>query len=244
LGFGYEQQVLQDLRLRRAQTKIAVRWLLILLLIPLLVQMLTKNAILNPLFGTYSDRYPTKVELSREIQENFLHEFSIVKEEMEVAQLLEVIPHLTPEEEEERLHEKAVELWRESREEALNGRKNVVADLIALGAFAGLVFLGRNQLSILRGFTNRTFLNLSDPAKVFLFILITDMFVGFHSAEGWEVVLEGALHHVGLPENKVLINGFIATVPVVIDSCIKFWIFSYLTRYSPSSSAIYERMNT
>ncbi|MBF2076210.1 MAG: hypothetical protein IGS50_20945 [Synechococcales cyanobacterium C42_A2020_086] len=25
---------------------------------------------------------------------------------------------------------------------------------------------------------------------------------------------------------------------------IKFWIFNYLTRFSPSSSAIYERMNT
>ncbi|MCU0527315.1 MAG: hypothetical protein MUF72_21115 [Elainella sp. Prado103] len=75
-------------------------------------------------------------------------------------------------------------------------------------------------------------------------ILITDMFVGFHSTEGWEVILEGFLHHFGLPESKALINGFIATILVVIDSCIKFWIFSYLTRYSPSASTIYARMNT
>ncbi|QYO65087.1 hypothetical protein JVX88_37220 [Leptolyngbya sp. 7M] len=97
---------------------------------------------------------------------------------------------------------------------------------------------------LVRSVTNRTFLGLSDPIKVFMFILITDLFVGFHSAEGWEVILEGAARHFGLPESKFLINGFIATVPVMIDAVIKFWIFSYLTRYSPSASAIYERMNT
>ncbi|WP_448599110.1 hypothetical protein [Thermoleptolyngbya sp.] len=31
--------------------------------------------------------------------------------------------------------------------------------------------------------------------------------------------------HFGLPESKVLINGFIATVPAFIDACTKFWIF-------------------
>ena len=57
-------------------------------------------------------------------------------------------------------------------------------------------------------------------------------------------ILEGIIHHFSLPESKVFINGFIATVPVIIDAYIKFWIFSYLTRYSPSTSAIYERMHT
>ncbi len=85
---------------------------------------------------------------------------------------------------------------------------------------------------------------MGDPTKVFLFILVTDMFVGFHSAEGWNVLLESFTHHFGLPENEAVIQMFIATVPVIIDSCIKFWIFIYLTRFSPSASAIYERMNT
>ena len=70
------------------------------------------------------------------------------------------------------------------------------------------------------------------------------MFVGFHSAEGWDVILESLAKHFGLPENQAAIKAFIATVPVIADACIKFWIFSYLTRYSPSTSAIYERMNT
>lgn len=240
----YEQQVVQELRIRRIQDQVARRWILILFLIPLLVQVAVKNIVFNPLMGNYSDKYPTKIELSSGIQEEFLQEYSFFKEGLEIKQLLSGKPMLSEEEKEEKLSEKATEIWRESRNRALNGLKNVLSDGVALLAFGGLVYFNRTKITVLRSFSNRTFLNLSDPLKVFLFILITDMFVGFHSAEGWEVLLEGAIAHFGLPESRVAVNGFIATVPVIIDSCIKFWIFSYLTRYSPAASAIYERMNT
>lgn len=304
----YEREVVQELRVRRIQNRAAIRWLAVLLIVPILVQVVTKNLLLNPILGSYSDRNPSKIELSRGIEEEFLHKFSEYKEALEVKALLvksiaeeehkkqEQLHKEKPEEkegeakseealakavygeypveltldtlslqpgrykglltaaqtapevesalEEKALEEKALELWREARNEQLDGLKNVLADGFGLGAFVALIYFGRQRLVNLRNFSNRAFLNFNDPTKVFLFILITDMFVGFHSAEGWEVILEGILHHFGLPESKVFINGFIATVPVMIDACIKFWIFSYLTRYSPSTSAIYERMNT
>ncbi len=296
----YEQEVVQELRARRSQNRMAVRWLLMLLFVPLLVQTVTKNIILSPILGDYLDRHPSNVELSREVEEEFLAEFSAYREGLEVKRLLAkaVIKEQKQEQEhnssqnppaeqelvsaifgdvadelmqdllssqpgkfrnmvmtsgwtevetelEERaLEEKAVELWREARQRQLSGIKNVIADGAALLAFVGLLVVGRPKLMALQNFSNRAFLSLNDPTKVFLFILVTDTFVGFHSAEGWEVVLEGLAHHFGLPESKVLIYGFIATVPVILDSCVKFWIFNYLTRYSPSTSAIYERMNT
>jgi hypothetical protein len=294
----YEQEVVQELRIRRAQNRAAVRWLAILLITPILMQMSVKHFILNPVLGDYSTRNPVKIELSQEIEEEFLHEFSNYKETLEIKALLakalmeeEQLPEqkerseaatalakavygensvalmqdtlssqlgnfqglVTAAEastaletalEEKALQEKAVELWREARDEQLNGLKNVLADGAGLLTFVGLVYFGQQKLAAVRSFSNRAFLSLNDPSKVFLFILVTDMFVGFHSAEGWDVLLEGILHHFGLPDSKVFINSFIATVPVILDSCIKFWIFNYLTRYSPSTSAIYERMNT
>lgn len=241
---NYEQQVVQELRIRRIQDQLAMRWLIILFLIPLLVQVTVKTIIFEPLLGNYSNKNPTKIELTAEIQQEFLREYSAFKESLEIKQLLGVIPKLSEVEKEEQLSEKAIEIWQESRNRALNGWKNILSDGVALLTFGGLVYFNRTKITIVRSFSNRTFLNLSDPLKVFLFILITDMFVGFHSAEGWEVLLAGVLAHFGLPESPVAINAFIATVPVIIDSCIKFWIFSYLTRYSPAASAIYERMNT
>lgn len=296
----YEQEVVQELRVRRSQGRMAVRWLAILFIVPLLVQISVKHAILNPIFVEYSDRYPSKVELSERFEEKFLLKFGHYKEILEIKSLLakatlekekeqpekhkskpeseealalavygenslelmqdtlrfqpgnfrglmSVVassPEVEAALEEKALEEKALDLWREEREEQLNGLKNIIADGSALAAFAALVYVGRSKLTVLRSFSNRAFLGLNDPTKVFLFILFTDMFVGFHSAEGWEVILESISEHLGFPESKLFINGFIATVPVVIDSCVKFWIFSYLTRYSPSTSAIYERMHT
>ncbi|MBO3460187.1 hypothetical protein G7B40_000395 [Aetokthonos hydrillicola Thurmond2011] len=240
----HEQEVIKNLRLRRKKNKIAVRWLFILLIVPIVVQIITKNVIFEPLITSYSERDPTKVELSQEIKEHFLKEFTEFKEELEIRQLLELRPPMTEAEEKKRFKEVAVDLWRESREEARNGIQNLLADSVALVVFVGLVYFNRAKLSVIRNFSNQTFLNLSDPLKVFFFILVTDMFVGFHSAEGWDVLLQNFTHHFGLPENEAAIKTFIATVPVIMDSCIKFWIFSYLTRFSPSASAIFERMNS
>ena len=240
----YEQQVVQAIRMRRKQDKQAIRWLLILLLVPLLIQVLTKHLVFDPVLGSHSEKNPTKIELSQEIKEEFDAKFIGFKNELEVKTLLGLVPELSPTEEREQLHEKAIELWRESRDHALDGLKNLMADGVAIAAFAGIVAFNRNKLANIRAFSNRTFLSLSDPAKVFIFILVTDMFVGFHSAEGWEVLLEGIGHHFGLPESKVFIYTFVATVPVMLDSVIKFWIFTYFTRYSAAGSAIYERMNT
>ncbi|MDF5728961.1 MAG: hypothetical protein PUP92_13290, partial [Rhizonema sp. PD38] len=245
-GFSpeYEQEVIKNLRLQRKKNRIAIRWLFILLVFPIIFQILTKNVIFEPLLSSYSEREPTKVELSQEIKEHFLKEFTNFKEELEIRQLLELVPPMTEAEEKKRFKEVAVDLWQESREEARNGIQNLLADGVALAVFAGLVYFNRAKLIVIRNFSNQTFLSLSDPSKVFLFILITDMFVGFHSAEGWDVLLQNFTHHFGLPENEAAIKTFIATVPVIMDSCIKFWIFSYLTRFSPSASAIFERMNS
>lgn len=241
---NYEQKIVQELRIRRKQDRLALQWLMILLLIPLFIQMLAKNFVFEPILGSYSDRNPTRIELSNEIQSEFLAEFSRFKEELEIREFLGLVPPLSPADRQEQLEEHAASLWRESRERELNGFKNILSDGVALLGFVGLVFFNRDKLAAIKTFSNRTFLSLSDPAKVFLFILVTDMFVGFHSAEGWAVLLEGFARHFGVPESRTAINTFIATVPVILDACIKFWIFSYLTRFSPSASAIYERMNT
>ncbi|MGL5083279.1 MAG: hypothetical protein ACRC8A_17495 [Microcoleaceae cyanobacterium] len=241
---NYEERIVQEMRWRRSQDKTALRWLVILLLIPFLVQVLVKNFVFEPLLGNYSNENPDKVEINQEIKESLFREFNESREQLEIAELLGIIPPLTQEERQERLKENAVELWQEGRNRELSGLKNVLSDGVAILTFAGLIYFNRNKVDSIRSFSNRTFLDLSDPAKVFLFILVTDIFVGFHSAEGWDVLLEGTARHFGLPENRAAINTFIATVPVFLDACVKFWIFSYLTRYSPATSAIYERMNT
>jgi surface polysaccharide O-acyltransferase-like enzyme len=84
---------------------------------------------------------------------------------------------------------------------------------------------------------------LSDSAKAFIIILCTDVFVGFHSPHGWEVIVESTFDHFGFPPNQSVINMFIATFPVMLDTVFKYWIFKYLNQLSPSAVATYKNMN-
>ncbi|MGB3615888.1 MAG: hypothetical protein WBA10_18985 [Elainellaceae cyanobacterium] len=240
----YEKQVVLEMRQWRRQSRTALRWIAILLIAPILIGVLAKSLLFGPLLGNYGDKNPTAVQLSEEIQAEFAANLTAFKEEIEIRELLKLTPELATAIKQEKLAEKASELWREARNEELNGLKNVLSDGVATLIFVGLVYFNRRRLTVIRTFSNRAFLSLSDPIKIFLFILVTDIFVGFHSAEGWDAILTWLSHHFGLPERPNAINLFIATVPVMMDSFIKFWIFNYLTRFSPSSSAIFERMNS
>jgi hypothetical protein len=104
-------------------------------------------------------------------------------------------------------------------------------------------FFGQRDIQVLRGLIDELVYGLSDSAKAFAIILFTDIFVGFHSPEGWEVLLDGVAEHFGLPPSKHFIMLFIATFPVVLATIFKYWIFRYLNRVSPSSVATLHNMN-
>ncbi len=144
---------------------------------------------------------------------------------------------------EAKLQTKAVDLAEEYRKESTQTIKNFVADFLSLIVFLILIVKGQTQIKNLKQFLSELSTGLSDSAKAFLIILGTDIFVGFHSSYGWDVVLNGALYHYGLPENKQFIGIFIATFPVTLDAISKYWIFRYLNRLSPSAVATYRAMN-
>jgi hypothetical protein len=70
-----------------------------------------------------------------------------------------------------------------------------------------------------------------------------NIFVGFHSPHGWEVILEEISAHFGIAANHNAIFLFIATFPVILDTVFKYWIFRYLNQISPSAVATLKNMN-
>ena len=109
------------------------------------------------------------------------------------------------------LQHRAIELKDEASVESLHAIKNVLADFLGLIAFVVLCLLSRDELRVLRGFLDEAVYGLSDSAKAFGIILFTDIFVGYHSPEGWAVLLEGIAEHFGLPARQNFIMMFIAT---------------------------------
>ncbi|MGK7952265.1 MAG: CemA family protein [Xenococcaceae cyanobacterium] len=239
----YEQRVIGQLRRLREQRKITIRILALLLLVPILVNVLTKNLIFEPLIDSLKvDRVRIEqIEISDEIEERLLAEYRKFRDSLEIKRI--VNPNFDISNEEERLEEKTKELILEAGYETKAGLINILADLTGLLIFAGIVYFRRRDCRIAVSFLSYNFSGLNVITKVFIFILLTDMFVGFHSAEGWEVILNKTFEHFGLAENPNFNGLFIATIPVIMDSTFKLLIFNYFTRTSPASVAILEKMN-
>ncbi len=239
----YEKKVIGQLRRLREQRKIAIRILALLLLVPLLVNVLTKNLIFKPLIDHLKvDQVRIEqIEISDEIGLKFLNKYRRFRDDLEIKHFLN--PNFDELAQEEQLKEKAKELLFEAGYESKEGFINIFADLTALLAFTVIVYFRRRDCRIALSFLSYNFSGLNMVTKVFIFILLTDMFVGFHSAEGWEVLLNNSFEHFGLAENAKFNGLFIATIPVIMDSTFKLLIFNYFTRTSPASVAILEKMN-
>jgi hypothetical protein len=238
-----EKEVVKNFRNSKVKTVISLRFILLLILVPLLTNQLSKNFIVGPVVDYFRAKENAPVFLNINLEEEAFQELERFEQHLKFDRLIGRAPSLSLEETEEKIAEKAVELAEEYRAESGGAIKNIFADLISCIAFAAIILTNKKEIEILKSFMDDVIYGLSDSAKAFVIILFTDVFVGFHSPHGWEVILEGVSRHLGLPENRQFIFLFIATFPVILDTVFKYWIFRYLNRSSPSAVATYKNMN-
>ena len=239
-----EQEVVTNFRKSKLKTVISIKFILTLIIVPILTQQVTKAVLVSPIVDhVFEMQNEQVVFLNKDMEREAFHELRIFQEELHFQSLIGYIPELSQEEMREHIQEKAREIEEDFHEESANAIKNIFADILALGAFGLVVFNSQKDIKVFKSFIDDIVYGLSDSAKAFIIILFTDMFVGFHSPHGWEVILESVSRHLGLPESRNFIFLFIATFPVILDSVIKYWIFRYLNRISPSAVATYKNMN-
>ncbi|MGF1477897.1 MAG: proton extrusion protein PcxA [Cyanophyceae cyanobacterium] len=238
-----EEKVLKKFRTSRNKTTVSVKFFLLLIIIPLLTHQVTKAFIVSPIVEYYFARHPQIVFVNQDLQEEAFIELQRFEEGLRFKSLLGLAPNFTAEKAEEQLREKATEVAENFRHRGADAVENIFADIFSLAAFATIIYTSKKEILIVKSFLDEIIYGLSDSAKAFLIILLTDMFVGYHSPHGWEVILEGVSRHFGLPENREFNFLFIATFPVILDTVLKYWIFRYLNRISPSAVATYRNMN-
>jgi predicted transcriptional regulator len=238
-----EEEVVKNFRNSKLKTIISLKFILTLIIVPILTHQVTKTLIVGPIVDQFRNDSNPVIFLNLDMEEEAFVELQRFEEELKFKSLLGFSPELSQEKREEQVREKAVEMAKEYRDRSANAIKNIFSDLLSLAAFGLVIFNSRQDIVVLKSFMDDIVYGLSDSAKAFIIILFTDMFVGFHSPHGWEVILEGVSRHLGIPESRDFIFLFIATFPVILDSVIKYWIFRYLNRVSPSAVATYRNMN-
>lgn len=238
-----ESEIIEEFRVSRYQTAASIKYLLLLLIVPVIVNQVSKGVIFSPFIDYFWNEKRLDIFLNASQEERAFSELQRFEEKIHFEILIGQLPPLSQESIDREIKNKAVELAQYYSQESINAIKNLLSDLLGFIAFSYLILKGGRQISVLRSFLNELVYGLSDTAKAFLIILFTDIFVGFHSTHGWEVLLENGLRHFGLPENRDFIFLFIASFPVILDTVFKYWIFRYLNQVSPSAVATYRNMN-
>ncbi len=242
-----EQDIVDKFRKSQRRTIISVRFLLLLIIVPILSHQLSKALVVSPIVDRFRGNEDSQLFINYEMEEEALLELERFEEKIKFQALINSTPLVSPREVEEQIEEevkaKAFEIAEEYRIMSGNAIKNVFADIISVIVFVCFLIFSKKQIAVLKEFFDYVVYGLSDSAKAFIIILFTDIFVGFHSPHGWEVILESVSHHWGLPANHDFIFLFIATFPVILDTIFKYWIFRYLNRISPSAVATYRNMN-
>nr|YP_010629032.1 envelope membrane protein [Begonia henrilaportei]WBN96003.1 envelope membrane protein [Begonia henrilaportei] len=115
-----------------------------------------------------------------------------------------------------------------------------IISFVILSAYS---ILGNEQLFLLNSWVQEFLYNLSDTIKAFSILLLTDLCIGFHSPHGWELMIGSVYKDFGFAHNDQIISGLVSTFPVILDTVLKYWIFRYLNRISPSLVVIYHSIN-
>ena len=238
-----EESVVAGFRRRRDSTLVSLRILLLLVLVPLLIQQVSGTYLIAPAMEHFSPQLSFLSESKPQLEERAVEQLRVYKEELEFEALLKGEDPPSSEQLVQKLTQRAAELKQDADQESVRALRNVLSDFAGLIAFVVLCLVSRKQLRVLRGFLDEAIYGLSDSAKAFAIILFTDIFVGYHSPEGWTVLLQGIALHLGLPAQENFIMLFIATFPVILATIFKYWIFRYLNRVSPSSVATLKGMN-
>ncbi|MBD2680590.1 MULTISPECIES: proton extrusion protein PcxA [Nostoc] len=238
-----EENFTRNYRLSRNRTRIALRFFLILILVPLVTQHLSKELLVNPIVEKIRGENTTQIFINSDMEKEALQKLRNFQAELRFEYLLNQTPQLSSTAVQQKIKDRASEIAEEFRIKSNSSISNVFADLISLISFALVISFSKKEIVVVKAFIDNIVYGLSDSAKAFLIILFTDIFVGFHSPHGWEIVLEGFSEHLGLPANNNVIFLFIATFPVILNTIFKYWIFRYLSRLSPSALATLKEMD-
>lgn len=141
-----------------------------------------------------------------------------------------------------RLQMKIFELANHYNEESIEAITNFFADVLSFSSLCFLLVRLEIQINITKSFLLEVFFGLDDSKKSLLILFITDLLVGYHSPNIWELFFQTLFDHYGLPESQTTIFLLVATLPVLLDVLFKYLIFRHLNRASPATVATYHAM--
>uniref|UniRef100_A0A4Y5RBL9 Potassium/proton antiporter CemA n=1 Tax=Heptacodium miconioides TaxID=137004 RepID=A0A4Y5RBL9_9DIPS len=141
------------------------------------------------------------------------------------------------------IHKETIQLIKIHNEDHIHTILHFSTNIICFVILSGYSILGTEELVILNSWAQEFLYNLSDTIKAFSILLLVDFWVGFHSPHVWELMIGSVYKDFGFVHNDQILSVLVSTIPVILDTIFKYWLFFYLNRVSPSLVVIYHSMN-
>nr|YP_010313854.1 envelope membrane protein [Rhoicissus digitata]UNA63419.1 envelope membrane protein [Rhoicissus digitata] len=179
-----------------------------------------------------------------DIQEkSILEKFIELEELFLLDEMIKECPETHPQKLHMGIHKETIQLIKMYNEDPIHTILHFSTNIICFVILSGYSILVNEELLILNSWIQQFLYNLSDTIKAFSILLLTDLCIGFHSPHGWELMIGSVYKDFGFAHNDQIISGLVSTFPVILDTILKYWIFRYLNRVSPSLVVIYHSMN-
>jgi hypothetical protein len=271
LFFDVENLVVQEYRFYRYLFLTTVKCVFILLFVPLTVNFIAKNYFVRPVTEYYWNTHQTEIFLNSYQQKRAFNELKNFEEKIYFESLILSNPDIFLNSKELNLSEQrtanlenidknkkfsdiftksiqnslqteTIQLAKHYNEESIEAVTNFFADLISLSTLFILLMRLEIQLNITKSFLLEVFFGLDDSKKSLCLLFVTDLLVGYHSPNIWELFFSSVFDRYGLPESQTTIFLLVATLPVLLDVLFKYLIFRHLNRASPATVATYHAM--
>ncbi|CAN6482971.1 unnamed protein product [Victoria cruziana] len=141
------------------------------------------------------------------------------------------------------IHKETIQLVRMHNQDHIHIILHFSTNTTCFAILSAYSILGNEKLITLNSWVQEFLYNLSDTIKAFFILLLTDLCIGFHSSHAWELMIGSFYKDFGLVQNEKIISGLVSTFPVILDIILKYRIFHYLNRVSPSLVVIYHSLN-
>lgn len=247
LIFGREDDddMLYEDRVFQYASSNSAKFLAVLIVVPWAMDFLVHDYILMPFLDRYVKTVPLAAQMLdvRRYQKlEMIKELRTERGRFELEVEIGKSPPLSDDEVWWELRHKALELREEWRLENRRAFANIWSDTVYGISLFILLYFNKSKVALLKFTGYKIINNISDTGKAFLIILVTDIFLGYHSESGWQTLLEIIVEHYGLEVDQSVITIFICLVPVVVDACVKLWLFKFLPRLSPRVTNIFREM--
>ncbi|XP_050374214.1 chloroplast envelope membrane protein [Argentina anserina] len=240
-----DDDLLYEDRVFRYASLNSAKFLAVLIIIPCALDFVVHDYVLMPFLDRYVKTVPLAAEMldvRRNQKLQMVDELKLERARFQLEMEIGKSPPLSDEEVWWELRHKALELRDEWRYENRRAFANIWSDMLFGISLFILLYCNQSKVALLKFTGYKIINNISDTGKAFLIILITDIFLGYHSESGWQTLLEIFVEHYGLQIDQSAITIFICLIPVIIDACVKLWLFKFLPRLSPKVANIFREM--